>query len=104
MLQDFESNGNDFNVSGVQSGFDWDNQLRNDGKDLCTTLFEHIRNTLDGEETVGVNLLADTFEEDGKVMMVVELRNIDLPVDLILGSVFNCDGQISTVVETTEFT
>jgi len=34
--------------------------------------------------------------------MVVELHNIDLPLNFVLGSVFNGDGEISTVIEATE--
>lgn len=91
-------------VSGVQSGLDRDNKLRNNREDLSSTLFKHVTDTLDGQETVGVNLFTDSFEEDRKIMMVIELRNINFPVDLILGSMLNSNGQISTVIESTEFT
>jgi hypothetical protein len=78
--------------------------LGDDGEDLGTTLLEHVKDTLDGEESVGVDLLADTFEENGEVMMVVELGNIDFPVDFVLGSVVDGDGEISSVVEASELT
>ena len=78
--------------------------MGNDREYFGASFLEHVADTLDGEETVGIVLLTDSFEEDGKVMMVVELGHINLPVDLILGSVLNSDGQISTVVESTEFT
>jgi len=35
--------------------------------------------------------------------MIVKLHNVDLPLDFVLGSVFNGDGEISTVVKATEF-
>jgi hypothetical protein len=73
---------------------DRDNKLRNNREDLGTTFLKHITDTLDGQETVGVNLFTDSFEEDRKIMMVIELRNINFPVDLILGSVLNSDWQI----------
>ena len=83
---------------------DWDDQLRDNGEDLWATLFEHVTHSLDGEETVGIILFTNTFEENGKVMMVVELRDINFPVDLVLGSMLNCNGQVSTIVESAEFT
>jgi len=35
--------------------------------------------------------------------MVVELHDVDLPEDLVLGSVLNCDGEVTSVVEASEF-
>ena len=34
--------------------------------------------------------------------MVVELHNVDFPLDFVLGSMFNGDGEISAVVKATE--
>lgn len=104
MLEDLKCNGDNLLVSGVQGGLDRDNKLRNNREDLGTTFLKHVTDTLDGQETVGVNLFTDSFEEDRKIMMVIELRNINFPVDLILGSVLNSDWQISAVIESTEFT
>ena len=36
-LQDLERDSNNFRVSGVQSSFDWDDQLWDDWQDLSTT-------------------------------------------------------------------
>jgi hypothetical protein len=77
--------------------------LGNDGKDLSTALFEHVEDTLNSEEAVGILLFADALEENGEVVMVVELHNINLPLDFVLGTVLNGNGEVSTVVETTEF-
>lgn len=82
---------------------DGDDQLGNDGKDLSASLFEHVEDTLHGKEAVGVLLFTDTFEENGEVVMVIELHNVDLPLDFVLGTVFNGNGEISAVVEATEF-
>ena len=78
--------------------------MGNNGKDLGSTLLEHIKDTLNGKESVGFDLLTDTFEENREVMMVVELSDIDFPVDLVLGSVIDSDGEISSVVEASELT
>lgn len=78
--------------------------MRDDGEDLGAALLKHVEDTLDGEESVGVDLLADTFEENGEVMMVVELGDIDFPVDFVLGSVVDGDGEISSIVEASELT
>lgn len=84
--------------------FNWDDELGNDRKHLGSTLLEHVEDTLDGEETVGILLFTDTFEEDGQVMVVIELHNVDFPEDSVLGSVLDGDGKVTTVVEASEFT
>jgi len=104
LLEDLESHLDDFKIAGVKGGLNWDDQLGDDGEDLGATLLEHVEDTLDREESVGVDLLTDTFEEDGEVMMVVELGDINFPVDLVLGSVVDGDGEISSVVEASELT
>lgn len=103
-MQDFQSDGDDLWVSGVKGGLDWDNQLWNDGKDLGTTLFKHIKYSLHSEESVWVHFFTDTLEEDWQVMMIVQLLDFDLPVDLVLWAVLNCNWQISSVVEEAELT
>jgi len=65
-------------------------------------VLEEVEDALDSKESVWILLLTDSLHEDGKVMMVVELVDFDLPVDLVRGAMLNLDGQISTVVETTE--
>lgn len=82
---------------------DWDDQLRNNGQYFSAALFKHIENTLDGEETVGVLLLADTFKEDWEVMMVVKLHNVDFPENSVLLSMLNCNWEVTTIIETSEF-
>lgn len=36
-------------------------------------------------------------------MVIIELLNLNLPVDTILGSMLNCNGQVTSVVEASEF-
>ena len=88
----------------IKLTLNWDDQLGNDGEDLGTTLLEHVEDTLHSKEAVGVLLFADAFEEDRQVMMIIKLHNIDLPLDLVLGSVVDGDGEISSVVEASELT
>jgi len=104
LLQDLQSNGNNFMVSGVQSGLNWDDQLRDNGEYLWATFFEHVCDTLDGEEAVGIVLFTDTFKEDRKVVMVIKLGNVNFPVNFVLRSVLDGNWQVSTVVESAEFT
>ena len=77
--------------------------MRNNGKNLCTTLLKHVKDTLNCQESVGVLFLTDTLKEDRKVVVVVELLNLDFPVNLELRTVLNGDGKISSIVEATEF-
>ena len=67
-------------------------------------MLEEVKDTLAGEEAVGLLLLTDALHEDGEVVMVVELGNFDFPCNLVRGSVLNLNGEISAVIETTELT
>jgi len=98
-LQDFKGNSNNLGVTSVQGSLNRDNQLWNDWEDLGTSDFEEIEDTLDGKESVGINLFADTLEENGEIVMVVELLSVDFPTDFILRTVFNCNGEVTSVVE-----
>jgi hypothetical protein len=57
---------------------------------------------LHGQEAVRVLLLADAFEEDGEVVVVVQLGHVDLPVDFVLRSMLDSNGEVSAIVETAE--
>jgi len=103
-LQDLESNSNNFWVSGIQSSFDWNNQLWDNWKNFSTTLFKHIENTLNCKESIWIDLFSYTLKEDWKIMMIIKLLNINFPIDFILWTMFNCYWKISSVVEKSEFT
>ena len=76
----------------------WDNW-----KHFCATLFKHIEDSLHGKEPIWVLLLTNSLKENGEVMMVIEGHDVDLPEDSVLRAVVNANGQISSIVETTEF-
>ena len=67
-------------------------------------MLEHVQSTLDGEESVRVLLLSNPLHKDGKIVMVVELVDFDLPCDPVGRPMLNLDGQVTPVVETTELT
>jgi len=102
-LQDLQSDGDDLWIAGVQGGLDWDDQLRDDWEHLGATFLEHVERSLYGEEPVWVLLLTDTLEEDWKVVVVVQGHNVDLPEELVGGTVVNSNREISSVIETSEF-
>ena len=56
----------------AQLTLDGDDELRDDGKDFGSALFEHVESSLDGEESVWFLLFTDSFKENGKVVMVVK--------------------------------
>jgi len=101
-LEDLKGHGDDLMVSGVEGSFDWNDELGDNWEHLSSSLLKHVEDSLDGEESVGVGLLADTLKEDGEVMVVVELLDIHFPVDFVLGPVFHGDGKVSSVVEASE--
>jgi len=102
LLKNLQASRNDITVAGVQRSLDGDDELGDDGKDLSLTVLEEVEDALDSKESVWVLLLADTFHEDGEVMMVVKLVDFNLPVDLVGGAVLDLDGKISAVVESAE--
>ena len=57
---------------------DGDDQLRDDRQDLAASSLEHVLNSLNCQEAVGIERLPDAIEEDGQVMVVVELLNVNL--------------------------
>eukprot|EP00446_Apocalathium_sp_SHHI-4_P032034 CAMPEP_0177243010 /NCGR_PEP_ID=MMETSP0367-20130122/49112_1 /TAXON_ID=447022 ORGANISM="Scrippsiella hangoei-like, Strain SHHI-4" /NCGR_SAMPLE_ID=MMETSP0367 /ASSEMBLY_ACC=CAM_ASM_000362 /LENGTH=239 /DNA_ID=CAMNT_0018694663 /DNA_START=85 /DNA_END=800 /DNA_ORIENTATION=- len=103
-LEDLQHGANDHRVPGVQGRLQWDDELRHNRKDLRAALLEHVVDALDGQEAVGLLLLARAVEEDGQVVVVVQLLDVDLPSDLpaAASAVEDGDGQIAAVVEDTE--
>ena len=83
-LQNLKSDSYIFWVSGIQSSFDWDNQLRNDWQHLSTTRFKHIKHSLNSQESIWVHFFSDSFKEDWKVVMEIKLLSVYFPVNLIL--------------------
>jgi hypothetical protein len=48
--------------------------------------------------------LTDSFEEDGQVVVVIQLHHVYFPENSILLAVLNCDWQVASVIETSELT
>lgn len=84
--------------------FDRNDQLRDHGQHLRSTLLKHIEHALHGQESVWVLLFTDAFKEDGQVVVVVQLRGVNLPVNFVLRTMLNCNWKVSAVVETAELT
>jgi len=103
-LQDLQGNANNLWVSRVQGSLNWDNKLGDDREHFGATLLEHIEYTLHSQKSVGIHFLSDTLEEYWQVMMVIQLLDLDLPIDLVLRAMLDRNGQISTVVEQAELT
>ena len=61
---------------------DGDDKLRDNRENLSSTVGEQIIYALHSQEPVWVLLLTDTFHEDGQVVMVVELADLNLPCKL----------------------
>lgn len=83
---------------------DWNDQLGDNWQYLSTSLLKHVEDTLDCKESVWILLLADSFEKDREVVVVIELLDLYLPVDAVLWAVLNSNRQVTSVVETSEFT
>ena len=104
-MEHFHGHADHICVSSVQGCLDWDDQLRNDGQDLASAFLKDIKCSLHSEESVWVQLLSETFEEDWKIMMEVQLGDIDFPGDSVTRSlVFDDDGKISSFLVSSELT
>lgn len=68
---------------------DRDDQLGDDGENLRAALLEHVKDSLYRQESVWVLLLTNAFEENWQVVVVVELGNVDLPIDFVLRAVID---------------
>mmetsp|Transcript_76045 Transcript_76045/g.213209 ORF Transcript_76045/g.213209 Transcript_76045/m.213209 type:complete len:352 (+) Transcript_76045:283-1338(+) len=102
-LQDLQDGAHDDGVAGVQRRLDRNNELRHHGQDLRAATLEHVVHALHGEEAVGVLLLPGAIEEDGQVVVVVELLDVHLPRDLVRGpAVRDLHGQVPAVVRAPE--
>lgn len=103
-LQDLQGDCDDFAVSGVKGGFNWDDELWNNWKDLGATFVKHVEHTLNCEESVWVNLFTNSLKENWQVMMIIKLLNINFPVDFVLRTMLNGDWEISSIIEQSELT
>jgi len=65
-------------------------------------LCEHVLHTLDCKEAIGVYFLANAFKEDGKVVVEVKLHYRHFPVDSVLRSMVNCNGEVTSIIKKTE--
>ena len=82
-LKDVQGSCDNFSVARVQSHFDRDDELRNNWQDLGLTVLEEIEHSLNCQEAVWLLFLADTFHEDGQVMVIVQLFHFNLPLDRV---------------------
>merc|ERR1712151_1296673 len=72
------------------------------GGGACTVL-QHVEHALHREESVGLLLFAQAVKEDGQVMVVVQLLNLDLPADAVVNAaMLDLNGQVSALVEAAE--
>ena len=57
---------------------DGDDELRDDRQNLAASGLEHVLNTLHCQEAVRIVGLPDAIEEDGQVMVIVQLLYVNL--------------------------
>ena len=81
----------------------WNYELGDDWQNFWATFLKHIESALNREETVRLLFFANALKENGQVVMVVQLHNVNFPEDPVLWTVLNSDRQVTTIVETSEF-
>lgn len=73
------------------------------GAELRRLHLEHVFDALDRQEPVRLLLFPDAVEEDGQVVVVVQLADVNLPVDGVLRApVVHRDGQVAPLVKLAE--
>mmetsp|Transcript_90316 Transcript_90316/g.255383 ORF Transcript_90316/g.255383 Transcript_90316/m.255383 type:complete len:217 (+) Transcript_90316:236-886(+) len=103
-LEDLEHNTYDVLIAAAQRGLDRNDQLRDDRQDFGAALIKQVVDALHRQKAVGVLLLAEAVEEEGEVVVVVQLLHVDLPGDLAArASVVDLQRHVPAVVETPEF-
>lgn len=76
-----EGTHNDSRLSRVERNFDRDDKLRNHGQDFAAAVLEHVKRSLDCKETVWLLLFAQAIKKDGEVVVVIQLFDVNLPLD-----------------------
>lgn len=69
-------------LNGYSFTFYGDDQLRKDWKELVGTLLDELVRALAGQELIRFFGLAQSFEKDGKVKMVIEMFGLHFPSQL----------------------
>mmetsp|Transcript_2172 Transcript_2172/g.5516 ORF Transcript_2172/g.5516 Transcript_2172/m.5516 type:complete len:483 (-) Transcript_2172:226-1674(-) len=103
LLQQLQRDAHHAVVARVERRLDGDDELRDDGQDLGASRLEHVLHALDRQEAVRLLRLADAVKKDGQVVVVVQLLNLHLPGNDVLGAaVVHRDGQVAALVEAAE--
>mmetsp|Transcript_136744 Transcript_136744/g.381121 ORF Transcript_136744/g.381121 Transcript_136744/m.381121 type:complete len:382 (+) Transcript_136744:54-1199(+) len=102
-LHGLQDSPHDLWISCVQGGLDGYDELWHNRQDLRSALFEHVVGPLNSQEAVRVLLFAEAIEEDGQVVVVVQLLDLHLPDDLAPhGTVEDLDRHVPAVVKAPE--
>jgi len=83
VLEDLERGADTGLLPRVEGVLDGDDQLGDDGQDLVRAVLQHVVDTLAGEELVGVGYFAESVEEEGQVVVEVQLLDLHFPGDLV---------------------
>jgi len=103
VLQDLEGGAQHLVVPHAQRVLDGDDELRDDREDLGAAVLQHVVDALAREELVRVRRLAQAVEEQGEVVVVVQLLNLHLPCDFVsLCVVLEGNGEVAALVELAE--
>ena len=103
-MKDFHCDSNDVRVSGVEGSLDRDDELRDNTQHLSSALLEDVKCALHCQEPVWVLLLPKPFKEYWKIMMKIEVCDVDLPSNPVTRArMLNDDREISSLVVSSEF-
>lgn len=71
-----------FRAAAVNSlTLDGDDQLGDHRQNLGSSLLQQIKDPLNRQKSIRVLLFSEALEEDRKVVVIVELSDVDLPSD-----------------------
>mmetsp|Transcript_34988 Transcript_34988/g.79781 ORF Transcript_34988/g.79781 Transcript_34988/m.79781 type:complete len:254 (-) Transcript_34988:376-1137(-) len=100
LLQHLQNDRDNGWIAGVECGLDWNDQLRDDRKNLGATVLQHVEDALYREETVWLLLFPQAVKEDGQVVVVVQLLDVNFPLNAIPHStMLNGNRQVAALVK-----
>eukprot|EP00968_Pinguiococcus_pyrenoidosus_P004025 scaffold264_cov317-Pinguiococcus_pyrenoidosus.AAC.39 len=104
VLQHLEHLDDDGPDSRVERRLERDDELRDDGQHLLALRrLHHVVHALLGQEGVGLLHLPQPVEEDGQVVVVVQLLHVHFPRNAVVdAAMVHLDGQVASLIEAPE--
>ncbi|KAG8557722.1 hypothetical protein GDO81_016714 [Engystomops pustulosus] len=103
VLEDFQGGAYHLSIADIQSIFYGYNELRDDGKNLGSSVLQHVVDSLTCEKFVGMCRLTKAVKEKRQVVVIIQLLNLHLPGYFVsFGIMLKGNREVSSLVKLTE--